>query len=372
MFAEQYIDRISVATLGILEGRHRGVAVGPAILAASSLRPDPVSLAFLPFNMLDGLQKAGVDLDELAKRSGLAPQDLRRPLSPQQADRLFIVALEMAPDPSAGIALGLQPMRAELFGVVGFAGMTSGTFGAGLKRIARYNALVSACAIDILERPDSCEYRVSHDGPLRPYSRTRLDIQMGTLLSFGRTFTERQIVPMRLTLTERPAYHARYLEYFGCSALFEQPHDAIVFSRDDLDLPLVSANPHMAALFEEAAERDLRTRAGSRASSASAVRGALRQHLHVKVPSVEEVAHELNMSTRTLQRRLAEEGVRFTRLLDEARMELAQRYLLRGQASLTEIAHLLGFEEANSFFRFFKRWAGETPADFRRRTDSGG
>jgi len=322
--------------------------------------------------MLDGLQKAGIDLDQLAARAGLEPQDLRRPLTPQQADRLFVVALEMAPDPSAGISLGLQPMRAELFNVVGFAGMTSGTFGSGLVRIARYNALVSACRIEILDGADASEFRISHDGPQRPYSRTRIDIQMGTLLSFGRTFTERAIVPLRVSLSERPHYHPRYAELFGCPAHFDQSHDAIVFRRSDLDLPLVSANPHMAALFEEAAERDLRSSAGSErstasaASAASAVRGALKQHLHLKVPTVAEVAGELKLSTRTLQRRLAQEGVRFTRLLDEARMELAQRHLLRGQASLTEIAHMLGFEEANSFFRFFKRWTGKTPADFRR------
>jgi len=316
--------------------------------------------------MLDGLQKAGIDLNQLAARAGLALEDLRKPLSPQQADRLFIVALEMAPDPAAGISLGLQPMRAELFGVVGFAGMTSPTFEAGLQRIARYNALVSACTIEIHARPGESEYRVSHGGPRRPYSRTRLDIQMGTLLSFGRTFTESSIVPLRVTLTERPHYHARYAECFGCPALFDQPHDAIVFGRADLDRPLVSANPHMAALFEDAAERDLRAHGSAQGSTARQVREFLQRRLHATVPDVEATARALSLSSRTLQRRLAEEGVRFTRLVDEARMELAQRHLLGGRTSLTEIAHLLGFSEPNSFFRFFKRWTGKTPADFRR------
>lgn len=316
--------------------------------------------------MLDGFQKVGIDLDELATRAGLTPQDLRKRMTPQQADRLFVVALEMAPDPAAGIALGLQPMRAELFGVVGFAGMTSPDFQTALRRIARYNALVSACTIAIHARADESEYRVSHDGPRRPYSRTRLDIQMGTLLSFGRTFAELAIAPLRVTLTERPHYHARYAESFGCPALFDQPHDAIVFGRADLNRPLVSANPHMALLFEEAAERDLRAHGSTQGSTARQVREFLKGQLHASVPDVEAAARALALSSRTLQRRLAEEGVRFTRLVDEARMELAQRYLLGGQTNLTEIAHLLGFSEPNSFFRFFKRWTGTTPASFRR------
>ncbi len=316
--------------------------------------------------MLDGLQKAGLDLAQVAVRAGLAPADLRKPLTPEQADRVFVATYEMVDNPAAGVLLGLQPMRPELFGVVGFSAMTSSDFGAALGRIARYNALVSACQIDILAAPGEYEVRIRYDGPLRPYSRSRLDIQMGTLLTFGRTFTERAIVPLRLTLTEMPAYHARYAQAFGCAALFDQPHDAIVFRQSDLDLPLVSANPQVAALFENAAERELRAHGAAGGRTAGAVREILKKQLHGDVPDIDGVAHALSMSARTLQRRLAEEGVRFTRLLDEARMEMAQRYLSAGRASLTEIAYLLGFSEPNSFFRSFKRWTGKTPADFRQ------
>jgi len=63
--------------------------------------------------------------------------------------------------------------------------------------------------------------------------------------------------------------------------------------------------------------------------------------------------------------------VRFTSLLDEARREMAQRYLSAGRASLTEIAYLLGFAEPNSFFRSFKRWTGKPPADFRQERSTG-
>lgn len=328
-----------------------------------------MTLARLPFNMLDGLQKAGIDLDEVAALAGLETDDLRKPLTSEQADRVFVVMYEKAGNPAAGLAVGLQPMRSELFGVVGFAGMLSSNFGAALARIARYNALVSACQIDLHAGTDECEARIRYDGPLRPYSRARLDIQMGTLLMFGRTFTERPIVPVRVTLSERPSYHALYAGAFGGAALFDQPHDAIVFRRSDLDLPLVSANQRVAAMFEDAAERDLQTyeaREVSGNGTAAAVREILERQLHGDVPDIESVSRALFLSARTLQRRLAEEGVRFSTLLDEVRLEMAQRYLSAGRATLTEIAYLLGFSEPNSFFRSFKRWTGKTPADFKQ------
>lgn len=326
-----------------------------------------MTLARLPFNMLDSLQKAGISLDEVAALAGLETDDLRKPLTSEQADRVYVVMYEKAANPAAGLAIGLQPMRSELFGVVGFASMLSSSFEGALARIARYNALVSSCQIDLHPGADECEVRIRYDGPLRPYNRTGLDIQMGTLLIFGRTFTERKIVPVRLTLRERPSYHALYAGAFGCPALFDQPHDAIVFRRADLDLPLVSANQRVAAMFEDAAERDLQTygAAGS-GSTAAAVRAILEQQLHGDVPDIESVSRALFLSARTLQRRLAEEGVRFSTLLDEVRLEMAQRYLSAGRATLTEIAYLLGFSEPNSFFRSFKRWTGKTPADFKQ------
>ncbi|MDM0014415.1 AraC family transcriptional regulator [Variovorax sp. J22P168] len=323
----------------------------------------------LPFNMLDGIRKSGIDLAVLARKAGLSLNDLRTPLSAEQADRFFVVAYEQAADPSIGLALGLQPMRPELFGVVGFSAMTSGNFGAALARIARYNALVSACELDIVLTADEAAVRVRYDGPDRPYSRCRMDIQMGTLLNFGRLFTEQQIVPLRLSLKgDAPPYHARYAEMFGCPALFDQAHDAIVFRRSDLALPLVSANPAVSALFEDAAERDLVTH-HMRHDTAHAVRDALRQLLHGDLPSIEQVAGALCVSERTLQRRLAREGLQFSALLDEVRLEMARRYLAAGRASLTEIAYLLGFVDPNSFFRSFKRWTGKTPADWRQHQD---
>jgi len=84
------------------------------------------------------------------------------------------------------------------------------------------------------------------------------------------------------------------------------------------------------------------------------------------LPTIGQVARAMCLSERTLQRRLAQEGVKFSTLLDEVRLQLASRYLEAGRASLTEIAYLLGFADPNSFFRSFKRWTGVTPDNYRQ------
>jgi len=66
-----------------------------------------------------------------------------------------------------------------------------------------------------------------------------------------------------------------------------------------------------------------------------------------------------------LQRRLTEQGITFQRLLEEARRELARHYLLHSSRELNETAYLLGYEDANSFFRAFHHWEGTSPGQWR-------
>jgi AraC-like DNA-binding protein len=72
------------------------------------------------------------------------------------------------------------------------------------------------------------------------------------------------------------------------------------------------------------------------------------------------------MSTRTLHRRLYEEGTSFVDLLDETRRELAAGYIRRSDYSVGEVAYLLGFAETSSFNRAFRRWTGMSPSEYRR------
>src|SRR5215813_11360595 len=73
----------------------------------------------------------------------------------------------------------------------------------------------------------------------------------------------------------------------------------------------------------------------------------------------------MRLSTRTLQRRLTGEHATFQQLLEEARRELARHYLLHSKLELNQTAYLLGYEDANSFFRAFHAWEGTTPAQWR-------
>ena len=78
-----------------------------------------------------------------------------------------------------------------------------------------------------------------------------------------------------------------------------------------------------------------------------------------------DVANALFMSTRSLQRRLRDEGTTFKQLLDDTRSELAIRYLDAPQHSVTEVTYLLGFSDPSNFARAFRRWHGVSPSHYR-------
>jgi len=100
------------------------------------------------------------------------------------------------------------------------------------------------------------------------------------------------------------------------------------------------------------------------------VKDALQRSLAGKRPTLQDVAQELGLGARTLQRRLADGGISFQQLVEDTRRELARHYLKQSKVELNEAAFLLGFEDVNSFFRAFQGWEGTSPGEWRTRHSS--
>jgi AraC-like DNA-binding protein len=95
------------------------------------------------------------------------------------------------------------------------------------------------------------------------------------------------------------------------------------------------------------------------------IRIAIQQKLTGLRPNVEDIADALHISSRTLQRRLQDQGSSFQRVLEEARHQLARHYLNNSVLELNEAAYLLGYQDGNSFVRAFRNWEGVPPSRWR-------
>jgi len=139
-----------------------------------------------------------------------------------------------------------------------------------------------------------------------------------------------------------------------------------VFAKADVDRPFLTFNADLFATIAPQLEAELKQSLGSKAIGEQ-VKAVLKPLLAGRRPGLEDVARELRLSARTLQRRLTQERTTFQQLLQEARRELAHHYLLHSSLELNETAYLLGYEDAHSFFRAFQQWEGRSPGAWRAR-----
>jgi AraC-like DNA-binding protein len=139
----------------------------------------------------------------------------------------------------------------------------------------------------------------------------------------------------------------------------------MVFRASDAALQFVTRNAELLDMLAPQFEQDLQQHTSREDSFLELVRGAIQQRLTGHRPTTEDVARELHMSSRTLQRRLQESGSSFQRVLDEARHQMARYYLRNSVLELNEAAYLLGYEDANSFARAFRGWEGVPPGHWR-------
>jgi AraC-like DNA-binding protein len=144
----------------------------------------------------------------------------------------------------------------------------------------------------------------------------------------------------------------------------------LVFDCEAIERPLDGGNPELARHNDAIAlqymsqiERD---------NLQGRVRDVLTQRLARGEPSQEEVAELLNMSARTLQRKLGDGGTTYKEILDETRRVLALAYLSAPRYSVGDVTYLLGFSAGSSFTRAFRRWTGQSPSDWRADAGVGG
>jgi AraC-like DNA-binding protein len=126
----------------------------------------------------------------------------------------------------------------------------------------------------------------------------------------------------------------------------------------------VTRNAELLSMLAPQFDEELKHHKGQE-SFPERVRATIQRKLAGQRPRMQDIARELHISSRTLQRRLQDAGYSFQQVLEEARHQLARHYLNNSLLELSETAYLLGYEDANSFVRAFRNWEGVPPAHWR-------
>ncbi len=272
---------------------------------------------------------------------------------------------EASPDPAIGLKLATED-RIERYDPIALAAVSARSLRDALQRIARYKQLTCPEALDVEERGAECrvQFRWLLAQEMEP--PLLVDVCFAWVAGIARRGTGGLVHPKRIELRGATRDRATYEAHFGCPVKLDGRHDTIVFGKADLDRPFVTYNAELFAAVAPQLDAELEQARASK-EIGEQVKGVLKRLLAGRRPGIEDVAKELRLSSRTLQRRLAEDGATFQQLIQQSRQELARHYLLHSSLELNETAYLLGYEDAHSFFRAFHGWEGSSPGEWRAR-----
>ncbi len=273
----------------------------------------------------------------------------------------------------AGETIGLRAGALAALGTtLEYLARTSATLGGSLRHVQRYAKLTAdRIDIDLYERPDEVVFEFQFPVEVVPDVPTKLvrqnvDGLLALIVSLGRSITTIDWNPTAVRFSyARPRETAELEEFFRAPLQFQADRSGLVLDPALLKLAVVTADTQLNMILEACCATLLHELPTSKDLSVEVIR-RLTKAIPRGEHAIENIARALGTSVRTLQRRLADDGHSFNDLLDGTRQLLARRYLEEATIGIQDTALLLGYSEPRAFQRAFKRWTGQTPADYRQ------
>lgn len=311
----------------------------------------------------DVLANPDLPFARLFKRAGVEPSN--RWIT-SDFFRIWEAAEQEFDDRSAGLSFGAKGMTSG-YGIASIVALHAPDFRAALSTLARYKRLTCPELIEVETQHNETTVRYRWLQAPSQAPRLLVDMTMASLRELARVGTGSKISPTRLELSRPPMDHELLRGHFGCPVVFGAMSDAMVFERTALDVAFVTADGDAFARILKGLDHELAEGAAYPAQIAELRVAIARQLSEGRQPSIAAVAGRLNVSKRTLQRRLDACKTSFQQQLAEVRRTIAGRLLANTQFDTVAIALLLGFVEPNSFARAFRTWEKETPLRWRQR-----
>lgn len=314
----------------------------------------------------------GISPDVASRRAGLLPQLLTDPqavLTVAQFDALILAIQDELKDPAFALHLG-EFIRIDLLQMVGTLVVTAPTPREALAQFVRFKKLLHPVGDLLLREEGRMAHIIYRTGPNEGVSGRfhYSEMYASAIICIARALLRRDIKVYGVSFThDGSAYRDEIARIFGTQDIrFNAEDNIATFERDLLDEPLPGHFPEYHRQIEQLAARRL-AELPDGGNTSGAVLRYLEEQIGRRVVGMEDVAKHLDMTLRTLQRRLKDENTTYAALRDSVRYRYAQKYLKDPGMDMDSIAAALGFSETANFYPAFKRWSGTSPGEFRRR-----
>ncbi|MEH6634236.1 MAG: AraC family transcriptional regulator [Halioglobus sp.] len=330
------------------------------------LPPHPVRSLLPAMGVMEGL---GYDRQVCLKGSGILLSqldDANARMSLQQELAFYRNTLELTGDPTIGLKLG-EPFIPQRYGLFGYALLSAATFRHALTLAENFGRLTfSFFTLGYGVSGKQSWFSFTEPPPIE---QELVDLYLDRDISAARVdFSEILGLPLAIDeLFLAHDGHGRpevYRQHFDCDIQFCVDSSKFIFSSALLDTPLPQSDPESSRHFQQQCQLLI---------AKLTTQGHFIDHVRILIlsrpgyfPDVDYIAEKLDMSTRTLRRRLKEEGRTYRDILDEVRFGLAKEYLGKTNLPMDEICGLLGYTESANFSHAFRRWSGRSPSIWRQ------
>ena len=313
----------------------------------------------------------GLTIDNMLNHTGITREVLNEPAAEIQAHqevqliRNLINALPHIP--TLGVEAGLR-YHINTYGMWSYAVLSSPTLGSGISMASRMlNMTFSLTINEVTQLGDQVISSIHSDHLPPDVHQFILDRDRAAVITLQREILG-QPLPYRVVQMRRPEPAAHiveaYTQLFGIRPQFNQLQDGTLFDSALMHTPLPAAQAQTVDLCIRMC-RELVEARQSRTGVAATVRERILS-TPGRIPDMETIAGEMNITSRTLRRHLTHEGVTFRMLLEEVLSTLAQSMMAAASLTHGEIAERLGYADVTTFIEAFRRWTGVAPSTYRR------
>lgn len=304
------------------------------------------------------LEKSGID--------GRCIEDANQRIPLEKMTQLWNLAEQVSGDDCIGLEV-IKHVTPTSFHALTYAHQASSSMRESLQRITKFSDVVST-AVQLETTETETEVVVTWtvvDKNATP-SHHAVDAFMAIIVAAGQQLMSAKrphpILSVRLT-RQQPRDTSRHNALYQCPISYGADHCELRLSREFVDSPVPTGNVELVRINEQVlAEYMARFKKNDIVGS---VYNALIELMPLGEPTQEKVAKALGTSSRSLHRKLKELDTSYKTIVEETRKHLAMQYLKQSDLSITSITYQLGFHDASSFSRSFKRWTGLSPSEFR-------
>ena len=312
------------------------------------------------------IERCGHDPAPLYRQAGINPALLKKSdarINISNVDELWRLAVDLLDDPCFGIKM-TEFWHPSYVGALGYAWCASSTLRTALNRVVRYIHVVTEdLNIQLTETPIGLQITTDLEKSIYTLPHHH-DVVLSVLMHMCRFNYGDELVPVRVCLAhEQPPCAQIISDFFRMPVIYNVPQSSLTLATRDVDRRLASGNAELALLHDEFLMKYLVEI--KKGDIVQQIQSAIFENLPSGNVTDNLIARELNLSERSLQRKLKEKGTTFRNELDSVREMAAIQYIKNPMNTMSDIAFLLGFSEQSAFSRAFKKWTGTSPMKYR-------